>query len=161
MPICGSPRLFAAYRVFHRLPVPRHSPCALCSLTMHCSPLQASAHRDDSCYVFRLIVVSYPLLLIVTLLSNLISQLFLSLFNFQGAIRFVKAFVGMTPKTSGPSSLSALPHFSMGPVAFFLLTFSFSRKKKQVVGTSGLEPPTSRLSGARSNQLSYAPLWWR
>ena len=28
-----------------------------------------------------------------------------------------------------------------------------------VVGTSGLEPPTSRLSGARSNHLSYAPLW--
>ena len=28
-----------------------------------------------------------------------------------------------------------------------------------VVGTSGLEPPTSRLSGARSNHLSYAPMW--
>ena len=28
-----------------------------------------------------------------------------------------------------------------------------------LVGTSGLEPPTSRLSGARSNHLSYAPLW--
>ena len=26
-----------------------------------------------------------------------------------------------------------------------------------VVGSSGLEPPTSRLSGARSNQLSYEP----
>ena len=29
VPICGSPRLIAAYRVFHRLLVPRHPPCAL------------------------------------------------------------------------------------------------------------------------------------
>ena len=28
-----------------------------------------------------------------------------------------------------------------------------------LVGTSGLEPPTSRLSGARSNHLSYAPMY--
>ena len=27
-----------------------------------------------------------------------------------------------------------------------------------VVGSSGLEPPTSRLSGARSNHLSYEPI---
>ena len=26
------------------------------------------------------------------------------------------------------------------------------------MGTSGLEPPTSRLSGVRSNHLSYAPV---
>ena len=32
--ICISPRLIAAYRVFDRLPVPRHSPCALFSLTV-------------------------------------------------------------------------------------------------------------------------------
>ena len=31
--ICSSPKLFAAYHVFHRLPVPRHSPCALVRLT--------------------------------------------------------------------------------------------------------------------------------
>ena len=28
-----------------------------------------------------------------------------------------------------------------------------------LVGLSGLEPPTSRLSGARSNLLSYKPIW--
>ena len=28
-----------------------------------------------------------------------------------------------------------------------------------LVGSSGLEPPTSRLSGARSNLLSYEPIW--
>ena len=31
--ICSSPKLFAAYHVFHRLLVPRHPPCALFSLT--------------------------------------------------------------------------------------------------------------------------------
>ena len=31
--ICSSPKLIAAYHVFHRLPVPRHSPCALVRLT--------------------------------------------------------------------------------------------------------------------------------
>ena len=33
--ICSSPKLFAAYHVFHRLLVPRHPPCALSSLTFH------------------------------------------------------------------------------------------------------------------------------
>ena len=31
---CDSPQLFAAYRVLHRPLMPRHSPCALCSLTI-------------------------------------------------------------------------------------------------------------------------------
>ena len=31
--ICSSPKLFAAYHVFHRLLVPRHPPCALINLT--------------------------------------------------------------------------------------------------------------------------------
>ena len=33
MLICSSPKLIAAYHVFHRLPVPRHPPCALVRLT--------------------------------------------------------------------------------------------------------------------------------
>ena len=43
--------------------------------------------------------------------------------------------------------------------------FLFSAKAFKPMGLSGLEPPTSRLSGVRSNQLSYKPichLWqWR
>ena len=31
----------------------------------------------------------------------------------------------------------------------------------RVVGQSGLEPPTSRLSVVCSSQLSYWPIWWR
>ena len=34
MDICSSPKLFAAYHVFHRLSVPRHPPCALSNLTL-------------------------------------------------------------------------------------------------------------------------------
>jgi hypothetical protein len=44
LPVCGSPRLFAAYHVLRRLPAPRHPPYALCSLT-NCLyfPLRASS----------------------------------------------------------------------------------------------------------------------
>ena len=44
---------------------------------------------------------------------------------------------------------------------FFFIRFSMISLTYLVgmVGTSGLEPPTSRLSGARSNHLSYAPMW--
>ena len=38
------------------------------------------------------------------------------------------------------------------------LEINFFTLGKKLVGTSGLEPPTSRLSGVRSNHLSYAPI---
>src|SRR5204863_1858135 len=48
-PICGSPGLIAAYRVLHRLLVPRHSPYTLSSLTIRNSNItstdaEASVH---------------------------------------------------------------------------------------------------------------------
>ena len=43
------------------------------------------------------------------------------------------------------------------PLAYRKLTFNII----PLVGTSGLEPPTSRLSGVRSNHLSYAPMFVR
>ena len=55
-------------------------------------------------------------------------------------------------------------------LAVYYLLFSFQSTSiyktallfyPMLVGLSGLEPPTSRLSGVRSNQLSYKPVWWR
>ena len=46
MDICSSPWLIAACHVLHRLPVPRHSPCALSSLT--CGV--ASTAETDACW---------------------------------------------------------------------------------------------------------------
>ena len=45
MPAYDSPQLFAVNHVLLRLPVPRHSPCALCSLTCFYS-LSASADNE-------------------------------------------------------------------------------------------------------------------
>ena len=44
-------------------------------------------------------------------------------------------------------------------ISFSFVSFSFSAKEKEMVGTNGLEPSTSRLSGVRSNHLSYAPIF--
>ena len=38
LPACGSPKLFAAYRVLHRLLAPRHPPYALPNLTISACP---------------------------------------------------------------------------------------------------------------------------
>ena len=43
--ICLSPQLFAAYHVFLRLLVPRHSPCALCSLPSNWTVLPGQSHK--------------------------------------------------------------------------------------------------------------------
>ena len=43
--ICSSPKLFAAYHVFHRLLVPRHPPCALSSLTSSISAAGTASIR--------------------------------------------------------------------------------------------------------------------
>ena len=48
--ICSSPKLFAACHVLHRLLMPRHSPCALYSLTCveeNCGPLRPSSSTPN------------------------------------------------------------------------------------------------------------------
>ena len=43
-------------------------------------------------------------------------------------------------------------------IYFWIATLNIVERFAVLVGSSGLEPPTSRLSGARSNQLSYEPI---
>ena len=47
MDICSSPKLFAAYHVFHRLLVPRHPPYALSSMTNLFSSTGMDDHYTD------------------------------------------------------------------------------------------------------------------
>ena len=61
-------------------------------------------------------------------------------------------------------SLGCLDIFFFEDSIFFLFNMWFSRYMSDTVyllsvsmGLSGLEPPTSRLSGVRSNRLSYKP----
>ncbi len=111
------PWLFADCCVLRRLLVPRHSPCALCSLTL---VLFFTRHFSK--------IVVYPIL---------------------------------------SFSISCF-HFTFFLYSVFKVRLPYLY---DLVGPSGLEPPTSRLSGVRSNLLSYEPIslfrrcpllpWWR
>ena len=57
--ICNSPRLIAAYHVFLRLPVPRHSPCALVRLTFQ-TFFQNIWYPLDSLLLPTKIIVTLP-----------------------------------------------------------------------------------------------------
>ena len=72
MPICGSPKLFAAYRVLRRQSVPWHPPCALIRLILPYShpallrllrpdgsSLSIALFSDSSCAVFK-VRVKFP-----------------------------------------------------------------------------------------------------
>ncbi len=51
----------------------------------------------------------------------------------------------------------ALSQLSYNPIAKCLSLYRSSFITRSLVGLSGLEPPTSPLSGVRSNHLSYKP----
>ena len=54
--ICSSPKLFAAYHVFHRLLVPRHPPCALSSITN--SIRETGCSLIHTCIALHALVIS-------------------------------------------------------------------------------------------------------
>ena len=83
MLICSSPKLIAAYHVFHRLPVPRHSPCALVRLTFQTFSWNIWYPLDS--LLPTKIIVTLPFEIAIFLKKELtiifVSQL---LFSFQG-----------------------------------------------------------------------------
>ncbi len=107
----SSPRLIAAYRVFLRLPTPRHPPDALCNLSLEIAflpfPVQLSMSRP------------------------------------------VSRLVGLPPESHSRGFLPLVPAhgWQLVEIAFLAL-----------VGLERLELSTSRLSGVRSNHLSYRPV---
>ena len=83
MLICSSPKLIAAYHVFHRLPVPRHSPCALVRLTFQ-TFFQNIWYPLDSLFCQRRLLL--PFLLKLQYFLKELTIIFVSqlLFSFQG-----------------------------------------------------------------------------
>ena len=147
--ICSSPKLIAACHVLRRLLMPRHSPCALYSLTLRdilvllfgiMQAINRLLSKNCNCYphLFRCSTIKIhnsfqlPLKPSVALLSSH----FNTLFSFQGAI-------------------SGFEARSQNLISQILR----SNSKLDLVGPSGLEPPTLRLSVVRSSQLSYGPLF--
>ena len=126
--ICRSPQLFAAYRVLLRLPMPRHSPCALSSLNLH--------ELRKSFYVWSVLLAYCSCFTTLTF----------------GLTFFVILFV-----------ICANIFHTCFSICFYSICFiQFSKYNLEdfssLVGSSGLEPPTLRLSGARSSLLSYEPI---
>ena len=100
MLICSSPKLIAAYHVFHRLPVPRHSPCALVRLTISNFSLYENGLYPLDSLLPTKIIVTLPFEIVIFLKKELtiifVSQL---LFSFQGtSLKVLSGF-----RLSGPS----------------------------------------------------------
>ena len=151
---CSSPWLFAAYRVLLRLLAPRHPPYALSSLTF-------STKFTLSCFLVSLLFQNCFLRGIFTscfLVSLLFQNCFLRgiftsflLYTFQGSK------CGGDEENRTPDPLLArqvLSQLSYAPIFSCCCLLKYF-----MVGLSGLEPLTSRLSGVRSNQLSYRPVF--
>ena len=151
MAVCASPKLFAAYHVFHRLLVPRHSPCALSCLTSHNTLYCFFRKSSFLSGMFRCSDTTF-----VTFENRkfLFSRLTLFLLYLYSVFKVHPDFF---KPVSGDNEIRTRDPLLARQV---LSQLSYIPRPHKM-GSSGLEPPTSRLSGVRSNQLSYEPIGLR
>ena len=91
--------------------------------------------------------------------------IFLMFFSIQLSVSFLYSVFNEHSRCSSPSHhclcvsrADALSRFLRSPPTHNCLCVSRADALSRMVGSSGLEPPTSRLSGGCSNQLSYKPI---
>jgi hypothetical protein len=139
--LSDSPGLIAAGHVLHRLPAPRHPLHALSNLTIKFSQDKKNAAKFDCQRTEDLSLNPRP--------GGLASS----------GVRRPRSGGAGRDRTGGLRlAKPALSQLSYSPV-------EESRRRtpgapsagRRMVGLSGFEPLTSRLSGGRSNQLSYRP----
>ena len=82
---CHSPKLFAAYRVLHRLLMPRHPPCALISLNS-LRRIMSCSHSFKNLFLLGEVIeiVNFPYFLKHWIFLNFLFVV--SLFNFQRSL---------------------------------------------------------------------------
>ena len=128
----GSPRLIAAYHVLHRLPPPRHPPCALSTLD-HITP-NIRGNRPSNTGIADA--------------ANLVQ--FVKEHRARSARRCTQCRCTAQPPGGADRDRTGDLWLAKPPLS----QLSYS---PHMVGLPGFEPGTSRLSGVRSDQLSYRP----
>ena len=101
--ICSSPRLIAACHVLHRLLMPRHSPCALCSLTFVCLliSITVSASSFKCSRTLSTLRAFSPCFLVLELTrlhsyAHLSVSIYLPLLNFALIFGLIKSIINLT-----------------------------------------------------------------
>ena len=92
MLICSSPKLIAAYHVFHRLPVPRHSPCALVRLTFQ-TFFQNIWYPLDSLLLPTKIIVTLPFEIAIFLKRTYYNLCFAVIIQFSRYISYLRSSI--------------------------------------------------------------------
>ena len=143
--LCGSPGLIATCYVLHRLLAPRHPPFALSSLITK-RTIISNGHSANCNYFALTYLPNYLYAVVKEHSRNLPAKAFDPRRRFQ--VKCQK--VGLSDRSS----------FSDPPAAFPSTRQLLAGQK--LVGVTGFEPVTLRLSSACSNQLSYTPAqsWW-